>query len=113
MSARLGVVAVLSLLLLAACKRQEQRTPETCQGPAAAGRRPPEPGARPQGASPGCARGSQQPGAFHRKMTVAGQPRTYWLVAPPGGPGRAPLPLIFVFHGLGGSGARARSRFGL
>ena len=45
-----------------------------------------------------------KPGTFAAEtLTVGGQAREYRLVVPPGLDGSKPVPLVFVFHGLGDS----------
>lgn len=45
-----------------------------------------------------------KPGTFEKEsLTVGGQAREFRLVVPPGTDGAKPLPLVFVFHGLGDS----------
>jgi polyhydroxybutyrate depolymerase len=50
-----------------------------------------------------------------RRLTVAidGRERSYFVVVPAAGGVGKPLPLVFAWHGLGGSGALARRYFGV
>jgi poly(3-hydroxybutyrate) depolymerase len=52
-------------------------------------------------------------GAGQRTLTVAGASRTYTVAVPAGARAGAPLPLVFAWHGLGGSGRLARTYFGV
>jgi polyhydroxybutyrate depolymerase len=64
--------------------------------------------------SPGCSGGSAiTAGAAARTLVVEGANRTYTLVVPAGARAGVPLPLVFAWHGLGGSGRQARMYFGL
>jgi poly(3-hydroxybutyrate) depolymerase len=53
------------------------------------------------------------PGAQRRTTTIDGQARSYLLVVPEGACAAGPLPLVFAWHGLGGSGALFRLYSGL
>ena len=52
-------------------------------------------------------------GAGQRTLTVDGASRTYAVVVPAGARAGVPLPLVFAWHGLGGSGRLARMYFGV
>lgn len=63
-------------------------------------------------ASPGC--GLTPPSSGSGKTVVVnGVTRTYVLALPTGYDARRAYPLLFAFHGLGGSGAQAQLYFGL
>jgi poly(3-hydroxybutyrate) depolymerase len=62
----------------------------------------------PTGPGGGCEGRTATPGVTNGSIDVAGVPRTYVLVLPAATPS-TPLPIYFVFHGLGGSGAQYRS----
>jgi polyhydroxybutyrate depolymerase len=64
-------------------------------------------------ASAGCSRPAPAPGATARTLAVDGRPRTYLLSIPEGARPGTPLPLVFAWHGLGGSGRLARAYFGV
>jgi poly(3-hydroxybutyrate) depolymerase len=63
--------------------------------------------------SAGCARGPGAPGTSNKTITVAGAQRSYLLSVPVNQRAGRPLPLVFAWHGLGGSGALARAYFGV
>jgi poly(3-hydroxybutyrate) depolymerase len=74
-------------------------------GGAASG--PPEP-------SSGCGKAEAEGGVLPEQMIEAdGQSRTYVLSVPSDYQGEQPYPLVFAWHGLGGSGTLARSYFRL
>ena len=65
--------------------------------------------------APGC-KGSTlaaATGAQNLTITVAGQERAYVLFVPTTYNGSTAMPLVFAWHGLGGSGTLARQYFGL
>ena len=63
--------------------------------------------------SPGCSGATAVVGQRRRTTSIDGRERSYLVVVPPaGGPSR-PLPLVFAWHGLGGSGTLARQYFGI
>lgn len=68
------------------------------------------PGARP---SAGCVLHTITMGTQQRRVTVDGVARSFSVVVPPGNEPGFPLPLVFAFHGLGGSGNLARIYFGV
>jgi len=62
---------------------------------------------------PGCpATATAVAGERTQSLMVGGQNRTYLLHVPPGYTGTAPVPVVFDFHGLGGSGMQPRSSSG-
>ncbi len=62
----------------------------------------------PTGPNGGCESPTATPGVTNGSITVDGVRRTYVLAVPAATPA-APLPVYFVFHGAGGSGANYRS----
>src|SRR3954470_5195353 len=64
-------------------------------------------------ASAGCAAASIPTGVIRKTITVDGKMRTYLLSVPAGHRPGAPQPLVFAWHGLGGSGMLARFYFGV
>lgn len=60
--------------------------------------------------APGCGK-SASPGFARANVMVDGKSRSYQLLVPAGYDGSKPLPLVFVFHGLGGDGDEIRSYF--
>jgi polyhydroxybutyrate depolymerase len=77
--------------------------------PDSAAASPPASGARP---SAGCTAAPAVTGPA-RTVTVDGSSRSYTVVAPPGAGSGKPRPLVFLWHGLGGSGTLARRYFGV
>ncbi|MCW5837513.1 MAG: hypothetical protein KIS78_34290 [Labilithrix sp.] len=71
---------------------------------------PPEPASRVRSdASQGCGRTDAPKGVLSdQSITVKGDARTYLAVVPDAHDGTTPLPLVFMFHGSGGDGARFR-----
>jgi polyhydroxybutyrate depolymerase len=63
--------------------------------------------------SAGCSSAAAVAGERRRTVAIDGRDRSYFVVVPAGGGMGKPLPLIFAWHGLGGSGALARRYFGL
>lgn len=63
-------------------------------------------------ASAGCMSAAAVAGEQRRTSSIDGSDRSYLVVVPAGGAGK-PLPLVFAWHGLGGSGALARRYFGI
>jgi polyhydroxybutyrate depolymerase len=61
-------------------------------------------------ASSGCGQEAPQP---EGSVEVNGQLRTYVLSVPEGYSSETPYPIVFAWHGLGGSGSNARRYFGL
>lgn len=62
----------------------------------------------PPAPSSGCEGQAAAPGVTNGSIEVAGVRRTFVLVLPSAAPAE-PLPVYFVFHGMGGSGAQYRS----
>lgn len=52
-------------------------------------------------------------GAAQLAIAVDGQPRTYLLAVPDGYEPGTPMPVVFAWHGLGGTSRSARSEFGI
>ncbi len=69
-------------------------------------------GASVGGASPGCG-DAETAGTFDETIDVGGVSRSYVLVIPAGLTGADPVPLVFGFHGFGGTGTGASQYFGL
>jgi polyhydroxybutyrate depolymerase len=67
---------------------------------------PPDPGAA-------CGVAGAAPGVSTQSIMSGGSKRTYQLFLPPTYDGHKSFPLVFVFHGDGGSGANIRGAFGL
>jgi polyhydroxybutyrate depolymerase len=63
------------------------------------------------GASTGCGLSGAATGVQNLQITVGGQTRTYVLSVPTNYSSSTALPLVFGFHGLGGSGTMARQYF--
>jgi len=61
--------------------------------------------------SSGCGVTGAPTGVQERTLTVGGTERTYVLSVPTGYDASTPLPLVFAWHGLGGSGSMARMYF--
>lgn len=76
---------------------------------------PPEPASRVRSdASQGCGRTDAPKGVLSdQSITVKGDARTYLAVVPDAHDGTTPLPLVFMFHGSGGDGARFRGAYDL
>jgi polyhydroxybutyrate depolymerase len=64
-------------------------------------------------AASACGAADAPRGVQRRTITVGGQTRSYVLFVPDGYRPGTPLPLIFGWHGLGGSGMQFRSAHGL
>jgi poly(3-hydroxybutyrate) depolymerase len=62
----------------------------------------------PDGGSPGCGT-AQTPGQSEKVMRLGGQVRSYYLSIPAGYDPNAAHPLVFGFHGLGGTGEAFRA----
>ena len=58
--------------------------------------------------SPGCGKAAPRTGVQH--VSAMGKDRTYVLAVPDGYSAQAPLPLVFVLHGSGGSAQSARTQ---
>ena len=56
--------------------------------------------------SSGCAHATRAPRSGRHALTVAGRTRTYQLSVPPDRDPHRPAPLILLFHGFSGDGAR-------
>ncbi|HMA97764.1 MAG TPA: Ricin and poly(3-hydroxybutyrate) depolymerase fusion [Polyangiaceae bacterium] len=65
------------------------------------------------GPAPGCGKAAQATGAQELTIPIAGTDRSYILFIPTNYDSSKALPLVFAWHGLGGSGALARQYFGL
>ena len=76
----------------------------------AAGPGAPAPGVM---ASAGCVGAAAVAGEQRRTLSIDGSDRSYFVVVPAAGGAGKPLPLVFAWHGLGGSGALARRYFGV
>jgi polyhydroxybutyrate depolymerase len=64
--------------------------------------------------SPGCGPANAPTGLLSGEtITVGSETRTYELFVPPSYDGKRAFPLVFVFHGDGGTGAGIRSQFDL
>lgn len=63
--------------------------------------------------SSGCGNATAPTGVTNSDIQANGKARTYVLAVPDGYDANIPLPLVFAWHGLGGSGAGARSYFGI
>lgn len=66
-----------------------------------------------EGGSAGCGRAGAATGRVSIETEVGGVARHYDLVVPEPYDARRSLPVVFVFHGLGGDGAQIRSYLGL
>jgi polyhydroxybutyrate depolymerase len=112
---RIGWIGAAAFLVLMATRRacHPRHQPETCDPAQAATWDPPDVRPRPQGPSPGCGKARPAHVAFRGTLQVDGLERA-WLIttASPLRAG-APVPLIFVFHGSGGTAAGARSTYDL
>lgn len=116
---------LFALALLAACTREAPPAPPPTYGPPGhAPRAPygapgyggpppaPPPPAPPPG-SAGCGRAARAGVLAGQRVQAAGRERTYTLVVPEGYAPARPYPLVFVLHGSGGNGARARAQLDL
>lgn len=63
--------------------------------------------------APGCGKTGAATGAQDLTIAIAGTERSYILFVPANYDSNKALPLIFAWHGLGGSGTLARQYFGL
>lgn len=63
------------------------------------------------GTGDGCGADAGAEGAQDRMIEVAGAERHYIVVIPPGYDPATPHPVVFAWHGLGGSGTLARAYF--
>jgi poly(3-hydroxybutyrate) depolymerase len=63
------------------------------------------------GAAAGCGLSGAATGVQNLQITVGGQTRTYVLSVPTSYSSSTALPLVFGFHGMGGSGTLARQYF--
>ena len=122
-AARKSLVVIL-LAVLAGCSEtpatssgqspgtgDDAGTPADLDASGAANTRTPDDASTGAPAAPGtqgCGRPATAPGLQTKSTTVAGAPRTYQLVVPEGYDGNRPLPLVFVFHGLGGDAKQIR-----
>ena len=64
------------------------------------------------GGSPCPSTATAAPGESNKSITVGTLMRTYLLHVPPSYTGKTPVPVVFDFHGLGGSGASQKSLSG-
>jgi poly(3-hydroxybutyrate) depolymerase len=64
-------------------------------------------------AAPGCGTAGAPTGVQRKSLTVDGRARSYLLSVPAGYRADAPIPLVFAWHGLGGSAAYFRGAHGL
>ncbi len=95
----LGTAALLGAAFVVACNGNEQ--PRGGQTPTG-------------GASDGCSKSGSPTGVQNsQSIDVGGRSRTYVLSVPTSYVSSSPLPLIFAWHGLGGSGTMARQYFGI
>lgn len=69
--------------------------------------------ASPTDPAPGCGKDAAATGAQDLTIPIAGTDRSYILFVPTNYDSNQALPLIFAWHGLGGSGTLARQYFGL
>jgi len=110
MTARSWLLLALVLPILAsgaACSRRARAT-EPCETPGPRGWGPPDLRPKVTGPSAGCARPRAADGVFRRTLTVEGKVRRYLMVTASAVPAGVKAPLIFVFHGRGGSPDRVR-----
>jgi polyhydroxybutyrate depolymerase len=63
------------------------------------------------GTSSGCGMAAPATGVQSKDITVGTEARTYKLFIPTGYSASTPMPLLFAWHGLGGSGTLARQYF--
>ena len=63
------------------------------------------------GTSSGCGKAAPATGVQMKQITVGSEARTYQLFIPTGYSATTPMPLLFAWHGLGGSGTLARQYF--
>lgn len=59
----------------------------------------------------GCGKAGVTTGVQNKQITVGAEARTYVLYIPTGYSADTPMPLLFAWHGLGGSGSLARQYF--
>jgi poly(3-hydroxybutyrate) depolymerase len=95
------------------CSKRHGGATETCETPGPRGWASPDQRPKASGPSPGCRKPRGSGGLQRRTLTVDGQERSYLLAPASAVPDGEGAPLVFVFHGLGGSPDRIRSRMGL
>jgi poly(3-hydroxybutyrate) depolymerase len=61
--------------------------------------------------SSGCGKAAPATGVQMKQITVGSEARTYVLFIPTGYSASTPMPLLFAWHGLGGTGTLARQYF--
>ena len=110
----LGIAALVGVACIVACGSDDSGGGATTDGGGIFGT--PEGGASSSGTSgtPGavCSNAAVVGGfAGSQSITVNGAARTYELYIPPSYDGTTTYPLVFVFHGDGGTGAQVRSSF--
>jgi polyhydroxybutyrate depolymerase len=67
----------------------------------------------PPSGSPACGKAGAKTGVLSQHVPIFGKTRSYTLVVPPSYTPATSYPLVYVLHGHGGSGARARAALDL
>lgn len=107
MHARLSPLVLI--LFLAGCGESRPSSPPAW--PEASS--PAESDAPASSGSPACGASAAKTGVFAEDVSVFGKIRNYTLVVPPSYDPARSYPLVYVLHGHGGSGARARQAIDL
>jgi hypothetical protein len=104
-------LSVLIVVLVAACSKRASPKTETCDPTTAATWATPDDRPKARGPSPGCGKPLPRGRVLRPTLMVDGRPRTYTAVTAWALATGEMAPLVFVFHGSGGSGEGVR-RFG-
>ncbi|HVH46980.1 MAG TPA: hypothetical protein VM925_31770 [Labilithrix sp.] len=104
-------IGIVALAATAACEDSHGSPPPSW--PQSGGQQTTGASSGPPAGSPACGKPGAKTGVLQQHVPVFGKSRSYTLVVPPGYTAGTSYPLVYVLHGHGGTGAKARGSIDL